>query len=765
MTGLVNELDFSGLHVALDKRVLMPGDSMLRIFEEIGGLGFLLPVLSCNSITSNWVKKELCVAIVKEIEEEGFRVVPIVKPGEDWARLQQNMPTDLREALRDKFIARFDTKPRDEVIKGLLKGFSDEEDAAELYARIHGPHSDNPFRRVRTEYFEDLRQIARCFAEPESVTYDRIVEVKPTLVEGGRGSGKTMILKSLVTRVSVYRRGATSFSQAQLRHFGAYCRLSQGAFATQEKFTLKHIPEDAASCLFSSELILRLIQSLVEELDESRKQAVITINADEEKKLAHDISLQIRPLPSRGEMPGTTVQGFHSLPMTPCHPEGQIPGDFQSLKDLIERELRLISDYVSRRVLEEGPRYQGIFLGRPALTHVCSTLTATLPDLNAASVYFLLDEYENLLPFQKVVVNTLVKWSASGSFTMKIATKKTGFRDPQTLEGQELQESHDYALLDLDYDISNSEHRTDYKNFLKQICVKILHGNSLKTDDIEELLENTDRYEGVDGSEVEKLIASTAKDQSGKDWQTLGVKEKAEFTHRLEIAALYRLLKKRKSFAGFDDFVLLSSGIVRYFLELCAMSYYFAIRGHGQEGEIAKIGVKHQTDAAYALSSYYLGTIGKNIANYGPRIQQFAIDLGDIFRLKLFTHPSEPEAARLSITDPHLLGEKIYEELVQILDTAEMHSVLQLPRGRGGMRPKHAADVQPREYLLNRIYSPGLQFSPRPRWRTYFKCEDVRLLLHPTDRQATKAALMHRMSTRKDAQEVGRERSEPTLFD
>ncbi|MGD0921572.1 MAG: toll/interleukin-1 receptor domain-containing protein [Terriglobia bacterium] len=743
VTELVNQLDFAGLDVARDKRVLKPGDSMLRIFEEIGGSGFLVPVLSSNSITSNWVKKELGVAIVKEIDEEGFRVVPIVKPGEDWDRLHREMPTDLREALRDKIIARFDTEPRQEAIKGLLRAFSDEEDAAGLYAKVLGRQSDNPFRRVRTEYFEDLQQIARCFAEPESVTYDRIVEVKPTLVEGGRGSGKTMILKSLVTRVSVYRRKASSFAQAQLRHFGAYCRLSQGAFATQEKFTLKHIPEDAASRLFSSELILRLIQSLVEELDESQKQAVITINADQERKLARNISLQIRP----------------------SQPEGEIPGDIQSLKDLIERELRLISDYVGRRVLEEKPAYEGIFLGRSELAQVCSSLCTSLPVLGAATVYFLLDEYENLLPFQKIVVNTLLKWSASGTFTMKIATKKTGFRNPQTLEGQELEESHDYALLDLDYDISNNEHRKHYKNFLKQICIRILHGNKLKTDDIQELLENTDRYEDVDGSEVEKLIASTAKDQSGKDWETLDVKEKAEFTHRLEIAALYRLLKKRKSFAGFDDFVLLSSGIVRYFLELCAMSYYFAIRGCGQQAEIAKIGVKHQTDAAYALSSYYLGTIGKNIANHGARIQQLAIDLGDIFRLKLFSHPSEPEAARLSITDPHLLGEKIYEELMQILDTAEMHSVLQVPRGRGGMRPKHAADVQPREYLLNRIYSPGLQFSPRPRWRTYFKCEDVRLLLDPTERQTTKAALMRRMSTRKDANEVGHEGSEPTLFD
>ncbi len=105
---------------------------------------------------------------------------------------------------------------------------------------------------------------------------------------------------------------------------------------------------------------------------------------------------------------------------------------------------------------------------------------------------------------------------------------------------------------------------------------------------------------------------------------------------------------------------------------------------------------------------------------------------------------SEPEAARLSISDPQALEAPAGKDVKQVLDVAEMHSVLQVPGGLGGIRPKHATEVQPREYLLNRIYSPILQFSPRCRWRTLFRFEDIKGLFDRAERQETKAKLIRR---------------------
>ena len=224
----------------------------------------------------------------------------------------------------------------------------------------------------------------------------------------------------------------------------------------------------------------------------------------------------------------------------------------------------------------------------------------------------------------------------------------------------------------------------------------------------------------------------------------------SEDRHRLGNAAVFRVLhrggRRRKQYAGFDDLVTLSSGIIRLFLELAGLSYHFAV----EEGIDVKGGQpirrSHQTNAAYVLSDYYLTTIKNNVAAVGPQIQQLVIDLGDIFRAKLLKHNSEPEGSRLAVHDPHRLEEPASEDAKTMLTQAVIHSILQNPARRAGMRPKHLTDVQPQEYILNRVYSPSLAISPRPRWRTRISTSDLRELIDPALRQRTKARLTRLVS-------------------
>ena len=727
---LKNELELSNVAVSLDERVLAPGDSLLKIFAEIGTCDFLLPVLSANSISSQWVQKELEISIVKEIEETPFKVVPVIKEGEDWDELQRLLPAHLRQALRDKYAARFDLKSHGDAMRELLKALSPQQDPEAVYAEIYAPKSENPFRRVRTEYFEDVKILARSFTEPESILYDRIVEVKPTLIEGGRGSGKTMLLKSLETRVGVCRQNVKSIKESGLTHVGAYCRLTQGAFATQEGSILNHIPLDMATRLFESELILKLIESLIEEIQQCVNLNILNVSAQQESALVCDIAKQVRPRSAN------------------C----QEVRDFSSLKRFIQIELRSISEYLGRKIFGESVNYDGVFLDKTELVGICSAVVRTLSDLPPSStVYFLLDEYENLMPFQKIVLNTLVKWAQTNAFTIKIATKKTGFQDPRTLEGQELEEGHDYSPVDLDYDLSETEHRAHYKNLLANICKKVLQGENYANNDIDSLLERGPANDGFSEEEIDSTIAQMINERADKDWNTLGDDERREYRHRLQVGAVFRLLKrKRRTYAGFDDLTLLSSGIIRYFLELCGMSYYFAVQESVNVSEGEPIKAEHQNAAAYTLSAYYLATIRKNIVDYGPQIQQLAIDLGDIFRQKLLNHLSEPEAARIAISDPQKLDDVTMKDVRAVLDVSVMHSVFQVRRGVGGIRPKHATDVQPKEYLINRIYAPELKYSPRPRWRTEFETRDVRGLLDPATRKEIKTKLIRRVSGSRD---------------
>jgi len=718
---LASDLDSADLHIIFDEKFLRPGDSLMRLFSEIADSNYLLPILSSNSVLSNWVKKELRVAIIKSIEEgpELFNVIPIVKPTENWESIKELMPSDLREALRDIYVARFDIKTYAEAFKELLKALQPDPTPQDVYDKIEAPDTDNPFRRVRTEYINS-QQIARLFTQPESSRYDRITDIRPTLIEGGRGSGKTMILRSLQATVAVNRMKVNAFSETRLSYFGVYGRLSRDSFATQIGCITDHVAIDTVTLIFQSELILKLVLSSIDELTNCASNRMINLSAEHERTIASDISSLIVPDISRDTL----------------------PKEFRGLRDLINNKLRLLQEYLDRKIFGESPIYGSVFLRRQELERVCRSITNTIPELSQATICFLLDEYENLLEFQKTVINTLMKWSTSGGFTIKIATKKTGFRNPLTLEGQELEESHDYGLVDLDYDLSDAGHRAFYKDLLRRICKEILQVEGYRVLDIAELLEDNSAFYDKYLLKTEELVAQVVVSKLGGNWEEFDEEKRREYFHRYRPAALYRIARQNRTkmpFAGFEEMAMLSSGIIRCFLELCAMSYYFATQDSDRIKDGHKIGVKHQTSAVYALSGYYLATIRKNVALYGPRIYNLLIDLGDIFRHKLIFHTSEPEAARLSISDPQNLEDSL---LVDVLNSAELHTIFHVSSGLSGMRPKHPTDPQPRDYIVNRIYSPVLGFSPRPRWRTSFTCDDLSGLLDSARRNITKSKLI-----------------------
>jgi len=752
--------------ISIDKRVLAPGDSLTKIFAEIENSDFLLPVLSANSINSEWCKKELCTAIIKEIEESAFKVVPIVKQGEGWKSLQQQMPSELKGALRDKVMARFDIKEYKEAFKDLIRALTPEQSPEDIYAQIEDLEGENPFRRLRAEhFFEDPQIFARLFAEPVP-DHDKIISPKPTFIEGGRGTGKSMILKSLQARFAVSRKQARSFTGAELPYFGVYCKMSRESFTTT---VVEHISREVIESLFYTELVLRLAQSLIDEIKSCSNQSIIQLDASLEREFARKAGRYLRL-------------------------DSEQATDLDMLNLLINERLDEINDYIDKTTRSGHEPDEIKSLKARHLENLCKSVRHRIPDLKKCTIFFLADEYENLADFQKKVLNTLIKRHTAETWSFKVAVKKTGFNTAQTLEGQELEEGHDYSRVDLDFDILDPTKPAykRYVDYIKLICQKILNAEGFKQQDIENLLE--ERKLSHDGLTEDSLLAEMKAmlKKRNVNWEDLDLKKQQQYRHHYEMAAYYRLLKsKRRKFGGFDDFMLLSSGIVRTFLELCGGAYYFARQDGKRVKDGDKISVYNQTEAAYTLSEYHLWNIRKNIEEFGPIIHGLVVDLGDIFKQKLLKHPSEPEAARVAISHPLRLGDlmvtiprekrgrqsslkydsrigfRLPEEtqdqeehqvpLKRILDATVEHSVFHEYESRGGRRPRHLYDEPPYDYILNRIFAPSLGYSPRPRWSTKFESGEIRNLLDPARRTQTKQQLFRKVTTESEEQ--------PTLLD
>ena len=76
---LAGRLAASGVSVWIDEAELDIGDSLLEIIAEgIKESDFVVAVISKNSVMSNWVRKELLLAMTREVRGRRVRVLPVV---------------------------------------------------------------------------------------------------------------------------------------------------------------------------------------------------------------------------------------------------------------------------------------------------------------------------------------------------------------------------------------------------------------------------------------------------------------------------------------------------------------------------------------------------------------------------------------------------------------------------------------------------------------------------------------------------------------
>lgn len=114
---LADRLNKVGVRVWIDEAELKVGDSLIqKISYAIDRTDYLAAILSKNSVSSNWVKKELDLAMTKEINGKKVIVLPILIDD-----------CDMPPYLKDKLYADF-TRPEkfDESFDKILKAIGQE---------------------------------------------------------------------------------------------------------------------------------------------------------------------------------------------------------------------------------------------------------------------------------------------------------------------------------------------------------------------------------------------------------------------------------------------------------------------------------------------------------------------------------------------------------------------------------------------------------------------------------------------------------------
>ena len=710
---LYNDLRMVGHNVLIDLRELPIGDGIVDFINNaISESHTVIIIYSKNTPKAIWQQEEIKAAISNNITQSDGNII-VLKLGD----------VDLPPMLKHRRYASLDPDVYKHTVEELCEQIALHPSGTSAISEALKEESSNPFWRVRAEYFEesDPKLLATSFSPPDAAKLRMLEEMLPCFLEGSRGTGKTMLLLSLRARVLSARTDSKKISEL----FGCYVRLERGAFCNAgshlesqddtniEPQTLRRLMDT-----FTQEFYLGVIESLVSEISHCAKEGTLNVDTATETDLVQSIVAAIA-------QPGAG-------PVT----------HFDSLMEHFANMHRQVSDFVRRRfIYDEEVSVPFVCFDIHMFRRIVRLVRARISNLASSHITILLDEYENLLGYQKKVVNTLVKLGPP-LVSVKVARKVGGEEISATTAGQELQETHDYNRVTLIYPVEKNSDLLRYIELLNNMVKRLFDSQNIAVSDLETLLPSS----ATEEFPQEKIAAEVIRLVTTKKFRSWNTQKQNEKLIYYRDAAIYRMLsgkRTKKRFAGHKEIAYISSGVIRYFQEIVGMAYH--LQANDSAGTIESIDPRHQTEAVYMVSSHNLATLSRNVEKYGERLKYFLLDLGDCLRQKLLKHSSEPEAARLALRDPESLSEPQYQSLSRIIDIGIKEGVFQRVEGRPGWRPRHIQDPQPEDVNVARIYAPALEISPRMRWRTEVSCMDLLGLLE--NRKIAKVDLINRLVT------------------
>lgn len=719
---LFGDLKNVGNDVRIDLKELKLGDDTIRFMNEsIANAHTVVIIFSNHTDTAVWQNKEINAAIWNETAQGGGKVIVLTLG-----------TVILPPLLGLKLYGTLDKPSYKATLQKLCTEIASSASATALVCEALKEGSTNPFWRVRAEYFEEMpKLLAEAFSPPVSAQVRLLEQMFPCFLEGSRGTGKTMLLLSLRARILAAR----SDSQTRLSDlFGIYVRLDRGAFCNAGVHTSDStLDEDIdkgdliqLTEVFSQEFYLCLLESLISEVSACVRVQHFTLD---ETQFVRAVTKLVA---------------------------GADPYILQ-LDDLMDRFAQMhrqLSDFIRRKfIYRENASAPFTFCDLGLFKQTITLVRRYVPELRTSQMTILLDEYENLFAYQKVVVNSLVKLGPP-SFSVKVARKAGTAETSATTLGQELQEKHDYTLIPLVYSVEDDADFGRYLQLLENMVKRTLGSCQIGVSDLATLLpaDTSDEVSHVGIlKECLSLLKVTQDEFEAWDEKT----QNAKLTYYRE-AAIYRCLygrpgrRTKKRFSGHKELAFVSSGVIRFFQEMLGMAYHLQVTAG--DGTAFPILPKHQSEAVHTVSDHNLSMLSRNVESHGEALKYFLLDLGDCIRQRLLNSSSEPEGARIAIKDPELLGGPSFTLLEKVINIGVKEGVFQTVDGRPGIRPKHVEDPQPVEINVARIYAPTLQISPRLRWTSLFTCAELAGLLSLTERRRTKAKIIVRLISRKEAE-------------
>lgn len=534
------------------------------------------------------------------------------------------------------------------------------------------PH--NPFDIIRTEDFNtNYDIIAKYFSEPKSSYYTNLARRGNVILFGTRGSGKTMLLKSLYLPVYIEilkKEGKDPLTypfdfigiliNCERYEFKIFRENIFSYYMKEGEEKVKHFWKLCMSHYFALLIIEEMLNTVI----------------DHGEKIGLDFT---NPLYNEllGEICKICQINLNDLPSS---------ASFRSLGIILKDERKSFWRSMQQSVLNLGyNRVTGQF-DLSALIEVGNILKR-IPRFKDARFYILLDDffYPNLADEQQKILLELIR-VRNEPLAFKIATLPGGmvFKDDS---GFELMSRGDEFTIE---SIEHAEIRrgSDYYNLVIDIVNNRLEDYKLS---------------------AEQLLAKSS--DSTKDF----------------LAKLKGEVKKghiRPEYAGFNTLVQMSSSVIRTFLLLAKKILDEQLKRKSKERlalDILPIPIDIQTEIVNTESSLFLDAIeSRELGFRQSRLVQFVRNES---RQKLLNNQIANQYVQFQIKNYEKLKPKAQEILAKAITNNVFHSY------KASHRTTRRGLISIKSLILNKLLTPALRIPYQDRWTMDIEAEKINELL------------------------------------
>jgi hypothetical protein len=283
------------------------------------------------------------------------------------------------------------------------------------------------FGSYRAEWLKG--KIFDFFAEPSY--FNALQDNRPCVLEGGRGTGKTTVLRGLSYQgqFALLNKNIEAFDNKDF--IGIYHRVDTNhvrAFINEE------LSIDNWKKLFSHYLNLILCREILKFLKWHKK-----LNPSDDVLDEHTCKVFSKSINIKNECKNQDdLLTYIDIEMVEFQSQINNIGD-GILPNLSMADIPL--KIITEKIIE-------------------------LPQFNNKIFYIILDEYENFEDYQQQIVNTLIKHNTE-FYTFKIGVREMGWRIKHTLNLDELlHDPADYVLIPIEQKLTKSQ----FSEFAKNVC-------------------------------------------------------------------------------------------------------------------------------------------------------------------------------------------------------------------------------------------------------------------------------------------------------